>query len=147
MTVLVSEKMDEFIVPEPNSGCWIWTGFVNPDGYAMCSNIRVHRFSYEENVEPIPHGLVIDHKCRVRCCVNPDHLECVTSGENVLRGIGPTAINANKTHCKYGHDLDENNTRVRFREGRVRRECRVCQYSMMANYRQKLREGTISHGR
>lgn len=67
--------------------------------------MEVHRVSYQEFNGPILPGLVIDHLCRNKKCVNPKHLEAITSGENVLRGVGPTAMNARKTHCMRGHKL------------------------------------------
>lgn len=92
------------------SGCWEWTGqeghgygFIEVDG----RRILVHRFSYELLVGPIPAGLVIDHLCRNTRCVNPDHLEPVTSVENTMRGQTLAAINAAKTTCPNGHPLPE----------------------------------------
>jgi hypothetical protein len=73
-------------------------------------------------VGPIPEGLVIDHLCRNRGCINPTHMEPVTNAENVLRGEGPTAVNARKTHCKRGHPFDDVNTYV-YAKGRA---CRMC---------------------
>ena len=79
------------VSPEPTSGCWLWTGGLEEKGYAvLCKpnwkgHRAAHRFSYETFVGPIPDGLQIDHKCRVRSCVNPDHLEPVTSAENNRR--------------------------------------------------------------
>lgn len=64
-----------------------------------------HRAVYEHLRGPIPVGLELDHLCRNTRCVNPAHLEPVTHRENALRGVGVSAINAAKTHCKYGHDL------------------------------------------
>ena len=68
-----------------------------------------HRIGYEQLVGPIPKGLELDHLCRVRHCVNPDHLEPVTHKENTLRGSCPAAVNARKTHCKRGHPLTDDN--------------------------------------
>lgn len=56
--------------------------------------------------------MVLDHLCRVRGCVNPAHLEIVDNTTNILRGEGPTAQNARKTHCKRGHELNAENVRV-----------------------------------
>ena len=79
------------IVPEPNSGCWFWVGGMSTRDYGVIytsrgHNIRAHRVAYEMTKGSIPAGLVIDHLCRVHCCVNPDHLEAVTQAENVRRG-------------------------------------------------------------
>lgn len=96
------------------SGCWDWTG--NIQGAAGYGRIHVghrtstyaHRLSYEAFVGPIPEGLVIDHLCRNRRCVNPAHLEPVTNGENVRRGEGCGAQYAKRTHCARGHLLVPN---------------------------------------
>lgn len=68
------------------SGCWLWVGSRATNGYGRWSNLLAHRLVYELLVEPIPVGLVLDHLCRVRPCVNPAHLEVVTLAENVRRG-------------------------------------------------------------
>ena len=82
------------LVPEPNSGCWLWTGYVNAAGYGVlygrfpdgCWQKKAHRFAFESKFGDVPRGLVLDHKCRTRSCVNPDHLEAVTDQENFRRG-------------------------------------------------------------
>lgn len=69
--------------------CWLWQGWADRDGYGALDVggrfTRAHRFAYEELVGPIPDGLTIDHLCRVRNCVNPDHMEPVTLAENTRR--------------------------------------------------------------
>lgn len=114
-----------------DGGCLEWTGFLDRDGYGQISlggskgkTVRVHRWAYEFFVGPIPEGLVTDHLCRNRACANPDHLEVVTPHENTLRGLAPTAINAQKTHCKRGHPLSGRNL-VPVPGGRSCRTCRV----------------------
>ena len=72
------------------SGCWIWIGSIVGSGYGQIRidgvNVYAHRFSYEQKHGKIPKGLEMDHICRVRNCVNPDHVEPVTHKENVIRG-------------------------------------------------------------
>lgn len=84
------------------SRCWVWTPPLRPDGYGQFwvaskgRAIVAHRWSYEHHVGPIPEGLTLDHLCRNRSCVNPTHLEPVTRGENVRRGMHPNMVVARK---------------------------------------------------
>lgn len=113
--------------------CWLWRGGINDAGYGRFEgNGRAHRFSFNLLRGPIPQGATLDHLCRVRSCVNPDHLEPVTNTENVMRGTGFAPQNAAKTHCPRGHALVEGNIRYR-KEGRWR-ECLTCHNS---RYRRK----------
>lgn len=123
--------------------CWLWTGCIRRGGYgwfrAEGRSKLAHRVSYEIHKGPIPDGLSLDHLCRVTSCVNPDHLEPVTRGENVLRGEGLSAQNARKTHCPKGHPYNAVNTEIqRDRKGRRGRRCRVC-HRARVNAAQKLR--------
>lgn len=102
-------------------GCWRWAGTLSL-GYGTFRGFRAHRISWELLRGTIPHGLTIDHLCRNKSCVNPDHLEPVSSVENVMRGIGFPAINARKTHCKRGHLLVAGNLRI----AENQRQCRAC---------------------
>ncbi|MFI1942236.1 HNH endonuclease signature motif containing protein [Streptomyces purpureus] len=110
-----------------SGACWLWTKALDRHGYAEIKIDRrhylAHRVSYELFVGPIPPGLVIDHLCRVRSCLNPAHLEPVTNRENVLRGEGLAAQNAAKAHCPQGHPYDEANTILRPSGSR---RCRAC---------------------
>lgn len=115
------------------NGCWMWTGNCHPEtGYGRLWFDRhddrlAHRLAYEWSVGPIPAGLVIDHLCRHRSCVNPSHLEPVTSAVNTMRGVGIGAINAAKTHCLRGHPFDSENTYVvKIYNGNLGRSCKEC---------------------
>ncbi len=86
----VEERSIPVLVLAPLGECWIWVARLNRNGYGRLheegSERMAHRLSYEAHVGPIPEGLLLDHLCRVRCCVNPRHLEPVTHSENTLRG-------------------------------------------------------------
>lgn len=109
--------------------CWMWGGALNSGGYgvfriAAGSMVRVHRYAYELLVGSIPEGLELDHRCRMRPCCNPAHLEPVTQKVNTLRGISPTAQNARKEKCPKGHPYDEANTYI---TPSGHRQCITCQ--------------------
>jgi hypothetical protein len=116
------------ILYEPIFGCWLWIGVLDRDGYGRFSvgNARwklAHRvaFALVRGYEPKS----LDHRCRVRCCVNPEHLEDVNTRTNVLRGEGLCAKNARKTHCPHGHPLVAGNL-VGWFERRGWRACLTC---------------------
>jgi len=112
-------------------GCWIWVACRNNQGYGLVRHGQkttlAHRAVYELLIGKIPPDLQCDHLCRNRYCVNPAHIELVTGRDNVLRGIGPTAENARKTHCKKGHELSGKNLSVRYdKRGKAGRFCLAC---------------------
>jgi len=134
----VKDKLLERCTPEPNTGCWLWLGRLNREGYG-CVDIYsaehsrfwpmlAHRVSYKTFSGAIPDGLGLDHLCRVRHCINPDHLEAVTIKINVLRGETVSAVNAEREVCINGHPFDLANTRSWFdsKTGRTHRVCRAC---------------------
>lgn len=108
--------------------CWYWKGNTNDKGYGRLyvngKQMYAHRHSYLIHRGHIPQGLTIDHLCRNTSCVNPSHMELVTSKENTLRGECPSAQNKRKTHCKNGHELSGNNLYIR-PDGRGR-HCNIC---------------------
>ena len=115
------------------NGCWIWTRSTDGKGYACssrgpfgASSKRVHKAIWEEFNGPMPDGLQSDHLCRVRCCVNPAHIEAVTSSENNRRSMAPTGTNSRKTICIKGHALSGDNLIIKS-DGN--RECRTCRQS------------------
>lgn len=142
----VFERFVEKIYFEPMSGCWIWGGSMAlKSGYGTCFNgkasVAAHRYSYECFKGEIDPELVIDHKCRNRLCVNPDHLRAVTQMENVMCGQGAAATNARRTHCKHGHSLDDAYLKLdkHSNDGRLIRHCRICArvQSLAKYHRQK----------
>lgn len=111
------------------TACLVWTAYRLNNGYGRYSHNRkvayAHRVAYEAVVGPIPDGLVIDHLCRTRACVNPSHLEPVTNRINILRGQTIMATNAGKTHCAQGHEFTPENT-IPVGEDGHKRACRTC---------------------
>ena len=136
---LPARFIDKYLVS--SSGCWEWQAFKNWGGYGMYwsdgFNWKAHRYSYTILRGPVPDGLVIDHLCRNRACVNPDHLEVVTNEENIRRGdnYSKGARERNKTHCPQGHPYDDNNTLVP-KEGSTKqgRKCRECSRERARRY-------------
>jgi hypothetical protein len=113
------------------SGCWIWIGAINNYGYGMVqingSKHSAHRISYEIAKGAIADNLQIDHLCRNRRCINPEHLEAITQKENLLRGETIAAKNKSKTHCPKGHPYSKKNTIMKNKGGGYRsRQCRIC---------------------
>jgi hypothetical protein len=130
----------------PTDECWLWLGRIDTSGYGEYKQYaspgrkhfwRAHRVAYELLVGPIPEGLVIDHLCRVRDCVNPAHMEPVTSAENTRRGSAVGRSGATGAHlrrayvdgvgyiCRYGHVMTPQNTFVDRRGYWI---CRTCRY-------------------
>lgn len=119
-----------------DAGCWLWQGNKSPAGYGQVwiddERYQAHRVTYEDLVGPIGEGLVCDHLCRVRHCVNPFHLEPVTHAENLRRGVGGRKARERAeavTHCPKGHEYTSKNTYLAKRsDGRPyrSRQCKAC---------------------
>jgi hypothetical protein len=111
--------------------CWSWTGALNEYGYGRTGgtiDTYAHRLSYKIFIGAIGKDLHIDHLCRNRRCVNPLHLEAVTRSENLKRRVNHYA---NRTHCKNGHDLTEENTHVT----KTGKSCKKCRYQGLVRWR------------
>lgn len=135
------ERFEEYHMPEPNSGCWLWIAAVRgrPDYGTFSVNnkqVRAHRWAYEHFIGPVPDGLVLDHLCKVSTCVNPWHLEPVTNRENLMRGTNRAAQNARKMHCARGHRLSGDRVTVNDKGHRV---CLECHKIKNKTYREKRR--------
>ena len=106
---------------------WLWKRGRDGPGYGKLKvngkSVGAHRYAYELLVGPVPAAMELDHLCRIRHCVNPDHLEVVTRKENILRGSSPSAVHARQTHCVHGHEFTEANTIHRV-NGRGCRRCK-----------------------
>ncbi len=116
-------------VQRERNGCWVFPGADNGRGYGIVGlpgrrMAYAHRVVYEALVGTIPQGLQIDHLCRNRRCVNPDHLQVVTARENLLRGDSPAMRAHSRGECTRGHKVNEKNTYFR-PDGRYG-WCRIC---------------------
>lgn len=134
-------------VIEAESGCWLWTGGVSDTGYGSFkprdgSASNAHRWSYQLLIGKVPEGLVIDHLCRTRACVNPWHMDPVTDRVNMQRGTARDERRkaaAALTHCPHGHEKTEANVYRTFNPKRNRWEskCRPCRNKRVAAHRAK----------
>lgn len=135
------EPMHRFInsVEVNDNECWIWTKSVDINGYGQFSirgnMLKAHRFIYEIYNNKVKEGKELDHLCRVRSCVNPDHLEEVTHAENMRRYIEAM------TSCRAGHEYNEENCKIYInKQGYKIRYCRVCDRIRRRNARKKIHE-------
>ncbi len=137
------DRLMKMVSVYASDGCWVWMGAVGSSGYGtmevLGKTALVHRVSYELHKGEIPAGMVIDHICKNKICVNPDHLRVVTHKQNTLENSdAPTAINAKKTHCIHGHPLSGDNLKlaVGTTNGKIKKErvCRTCQRTYQLQY-------------
>ncbi len=127
----------------PESGCWVWMGRANDRGYARLSagqyrHKYAHTAFWETANGPVPKGMVLDHTCRVKTCVNPSHVRAATPRQNALENsIGNAARNAAKTHCpKCGGGFTRN------RQGR--RVCVPCHLAACKRYYENVKKPKIA---
>jgi hypothetical protein len=129
-------------------GCWLWLGGKSVAGYGQIridsKNRTAHRVAYRLVKGEIPKGLQLDHLCRVRHCVNPEHLEAVTLKENVLRGEGITAEFKKATHCIHGHPFNKENTLFYQRRTLIERRCITCNRQNTRERRAKLKAMAVT---
>jgi hypothetical protein len=148
-----AELLANYTVQE--NGCWHWGGYVLPNGYGQLGrNNLAHRLSYEHFNGARTPGLSIDHVCHTndltcpggdsclhRRCINPAHLEEVTTGENIMRGRGFGPVNESKFRCPASHLYTDENTY--YRPDRFGRMCRICRRERLREYALRNRESCI----
>lgn len=158
MNTVRDRMMEKFTLSE--RGCWLWTGYVMPNGYGKIMVVLpggriasrlVHRMAYELHVGPIPEGADVGHTCHDedlgcpggptcehRRCLNPRHLQAMTRRENLRAGRKPGGnhgrANALKTHCRCGLPYDEQNTMVTKNGSRA---CKACRSRYNREWRQR----------
>lgn len=121
---------------EKTKTCWNWKAVIGSNGYgrfwAQKKLWLAHRFAFILIHKEIPSRLVIDHVCRNRLCVNPDHWRTMTSKENTLNGIGITAVRLRRNACTKGHAWDERSIEINPKTNG--RQCRICRVAKHSEY-------------
>lgn len=149
----ILQRIIKKLIVNPCTGCWLWAGSTSSHGYSTMyvskGSHLVHRRLWEELRGEIPAKMELDHLCRNRACINPEHLEIVSHQQNVVRGINPAIAAARekgkalaRTHCRKGHIWDNPKTSWVIKRGRViiNRQCRFCCNENSRRYEQKVRE-------
>lgn len=139
----LKELFETKFVPDPNSGCWLWTAaigsrgygsFIPPKAFAKPSTHIASRVSWLLYRGEIPRGLFVCHKCDVRCCVNPNHLFLGSPADNMQDMVSKGRYKSpwsSKTHCKQGHPFSGDNLAI-YTPGR--RSCRACKRALERKY-------------
>ena len=130
----VNVRIETCSVPEPNTGCVLWTANSDKNGYGKIyynkKHWRAHRLSYYLNKGEISESLQVCHQCDTPACINPQHLFLGTNKDNMIDKVKKGRLrnqNINKTHCKFGHEFISENIRwEKTTIGTPRRTCITC---------------------
>ena len=120
-------------------GCWVWRGYKDKDGYGFYCGKRVHRLAYEEKHGPIPEGAAVDHLCKTRACINPDHLQLHSMADAALQGSISVARNLGgngtlRRFCVNGHEYTTENSGLTVSKGYTMRVCKTCDRERHVNF-------------
>lgn len=139
----IGQRWRQFFTVGESTECWLWRGSKTADGYGHFNALRkhhlAHRGVYNLLKGEIPPGMQLDHLCRTRLCVNPNHMEVVTQQENIRRGKTGENMRS-RTHCRRGHEYNEENT-AHPRKNPKWRDCKLCRKINGAKSRGRVHAG------
>lgn len=136
---MTKEEFLARISPEPNSGCWLWTGAMRSSGYGNAHVdgrfVSAHRFAYECANGPVEDDCEVMHTCHMRLCCNPQHLMAGSHAENMRQAKERGSMSKLGSYCSRGHKMTAANTLLRPNGAR---RCRACHRELARNnYRDK----------
>lgn len=131
-----AQRFEKHFIPEPNTGCWIWFGATMSNGYGRFDQLLAHRFAYVQFKGEIPENCEVDHRCYMRACVNPDHLQAISRVENIRRQRSWGKGLQHKTVCPQGHPYSGENL---YLHPNGIQSCRTCRREADRRFKQRNR--------